>query len=72
VGQTPTPTATPVGQTPTPTPTPTAAGPHFPPNTGGPPPQGGLPWPWIPLLLGLALSSLAATAFVLSRRGQRP
>jgi hypothetical protein len=70
VGQTPTPTATPVGQTPTPTLTATPTGPHFPPNTGGPPPQGGRPW--IPLLLGLALSSLAATAFVLSRRGQRP
>jgi hypothetical protein len=69
VGQTPTPTptATPVGQTPTPTLTATPAGPHFPPNTGGPPQQGGRPW--IPLLLGLALSSLAATTFVLSRRG---
>jgi hypothetical protein len=53
------------------TPSPTApAGPHFPPNTGDPPPQGGLPW--IPLLLGLASSSLAAAAFVLSRRRQRP
>jgi len=67
VGQTPTPTATPVGQTPTPTLTATPAGPHFPPNTGGPPQQAGRPW--IPLLLGLALSSLAATTFVLSRRG---
>jgi len=82
VGQTPTPTATPVGQTPTPvgqTPTPTATPvgptptPHITPcclpRVGGPSSQGGLPW--IPLLLGLALSSLAATAFVLSRRGQR-
>ena len=52
-----------------PSPTP-PAGPRFPPNTGDPPPQGGLPW--IPLLLGLVLSSLAATGFALSRRGQRP
>jgi Ice-binding-like len=77
VGQTPSPT--PVGQTPTPratlppppaptnTPSPTP-GVHFP-NTGGPPPQAGLPWM---LVLGLALSGLGATAFILSRRGQRP
>jgi hypothetical protein len=64
IGQTPTPTATPVGQTPTPHITPCCL-----PNTGGPSPQGGLPW--MPLL-GLALSSLGASAFVLSRRGQRP
>jgi hypothetical protein len=86
IGQTPTPRATPIGQTPTPratpighTPTPTATPfgqtptPHITPcclpNTGGPSPQGGLPW--MPLL-GLALSSLGASAFVLSRRGQRP
>jgi Ice-binding-like len=76
VGQTPSPT--PVVQTSTPsatlppppaptnTPSPTP-GVHFP-NTGGPPPQGGLPW--MPVL-GLALSGLGAAAFVLSRRGQR-
>ncbi|MEX0682609.1 MAG: ice-binding family protein [Dehalococcoidia bacterium] len=83
VGQTPSPT--PVGQTPSPTPvgqtpapsssptpvgqTPTPAVPHFP-NAGGLPAQGGLPW--IPLLLGLALSSLGVSAFVWSRRGLRP
>jgi len=71
-GPTPTPEATPrPPRAPTDTPSPTTpAGPNFPPNSGDPPPQEGLPW--IPLLLGLALSSLAATAFVLSRRGQRP
>jgi type VI secretion system secreted protein VgrG len=52
-----------------PSPTP-PTGPRFPPDSGDPPPQGGLPW--IPLLFGSALSSLAATGFVLSRRGQRP
>jgi Ice-binding-like len=70
-GPTPTPEATlrpPRAPTNTPSPT-TPAGPYFPPNTGDPPPQGGLPW--IPLLLGLALSSLAAIALVLGRRGQR-
>jgi hypothetical protein len=72
VGPTPPPEATP--QPPrapinAPSPTP-PAGPRFPPNSGDPPPREGLPW--FPLLLGLALSSLAATAFVLSRRGQRP
>ena len=79
VGQTPSPT--PVGQTPSPTPRGTLPPPpaptnspsptpglHFP-NTGGPPPQAGLPWM---LVLGLALSGLGAAAFVLSRRGQRP
>jgi hypothetical protein len=73
VEQTLTPTATPVGPTPTielglaP-----PVGPQFPPSSGGPPPQGERGLPWIPLLLGLGLSSLAASAFVLSRRGQRP
>ncbi len=64
VGQTPsptlTPTPTPAGPTPparTNTPSPTPAIPHFP-NTGGPPSQGSLTW--IALLLGLALSGLAA------------
>ena len=77
VGQTPSPT--PTGPTPTPratlppppaptnTPSPTP-GVHFP-NTGGPPPQAGLPWM---LVLGLALSGLGAATFVLSRLGQRP
>ena len=40
------------------------------PSSGGNSAQGGLPW--FPLALGLALSSLAAAAFVLRRRGQRP
>ena len=73
----PTPSPTPVIQTPTPTPPPTNTPspttpvvPRFPPNTGGPSSQGGVPW--IPLLLGLAIGSLAATAFVLSLRGQHP
>jgi hypothetical protein len=68
VGQTPTPTltATPVGQTPTPHVTPCCL-----PRTGGPSSQGDQ-LPWILLLSGLVASSLAATAFVLSRRGQRP
>jgi hypothetical protein len=55
----------PAAPTNTPSPTP---GIHFP-NTGGPPPQGSLPW--MLLLLGVALSSLGATAFVLSRLGRR-
>jgi len=66
VGQTPKPTATPVGQTPTPHITPCCL-----PRTGGPSSQGDQV-PWTLLLAGLVASSLAATAFVLSRRGQRP
>ncbi|MGA2286777.1 MAG: ice-binding family protein [Dehalococcoidia bacterium] len=71
-GTTPTPEATPrPPRAPVDTPSPTTpAGPLSPPNTGSPPPPGGLPW--IPLLLGLALSSLGATVFVRSRRRQRP
>ncbi len=78
VGQTPTPTTgTPTGTptatlppppAPTNTPSPTP-GTHFP-NTGGPPSQSGLPW--LTLLLGLALATFGATAFVISHRGQRP
>lgn len=60
VGQTPTPTPTPTGPTPVPTntPSPTPGGPQFFPGTGGPPSQGGLSA--IALLIGLALSTLAA------------
>jgi hypothetical protein len=76
-GQAPTPTATPVSQTPTPAATPVgqaptpAATPCCLPRTGGVSSQGDQV-PWAVLLAGLAVGSLAAAAFVLSRRRQRP
>ena len=67
-----TPTATPHATLPPPpaptnTPSPTP-GTHFP-NTGGPPSQSSLPW--LTLMLGLALSTIGATAFVMNRRSQQ-
>lgn len=56
----------PPGQTNTPSPTP--ALPNFP-NTGGPPSATGGDLPWI-VVMGLALSSLGAAAWVVSQRGR--